>query len=142
VDVVRASWRNVDTADATLVVDTDRQILADHSQLQQLLENVMRNAVEHGGEDVTVTVGELADGFSVADDGAGIPESERARVFEKGFSTASDGTGFGLYIVAELADRHGWTVRVSESENGGARFEITGVDLVSPDPHTSVSHGD
>jgi PAS domain S-box-containing protein len=142
VDVAQASWRNVDTGDATLVTDTDRWILSDHSQLQQLLENVMCNAVEHGGEDVTVTVGEVDDGFYVADDGVGIPESERARVFDKGFSTASDGTGFGLYIVSELADRHGWTVRVLEGEDGGARFEITGTDLVSPGPRTSVSHGD
>ncbi|GGL67705.1 PAS domain S-box protein [Halocalculus aciditolerans] len=69
-------------------------------------------------------------GFFVADDGPGIPEGERDRVFEPGQTTAPDGTGFGLAIVKEIADAHGWTVRVTESESGGARFEFTGVTLV------------
>jgi len=88
------------------------------------------DAVEHGGEGVTVSVGALADGdgFYVADDGQGIPEDEREQVFETGYTTTSDGTGFGLNIVAKIADAHGWEVRVVESEEGGARFEFTGVE--------------
>jgi signal transduction histidine kinase len=49
-------------------------------------------------------------------------------VFETGFSTAEDGTGFGLAIVGEIADAHGWSVSVTEGHEGGARFEITGVE--------------
>jgi signal transduction histidine kinase len=120
-------WDNVATADASLVVDADRTIEADRSRLQQLLENLFRNAVEHGGDDVRITVGELADGFYVDDDGPGIPRDKREDVFESGYTTASDGTGFGLAIVAEIASAHGWTIDVTESDEGGARFEITGV---------------
>jgi signal transduction histidine kinase len=45
-------------------------------------------------------------------------------VFGGGYSTAETGTGFGLAIVSEIVDAHGWTVSVTESEAGGARFEI------------------
>ncbi|PSQ44363.1 hybrid sensor histidine kinase/response regulator [Halobacteriales archaeon QS_9_68_42] len=91
--------------------------------------NAPEDAVEHGGWDVTVTVGDLDRGFYVADDGPGIPEEERDRVFESGYTTAKEGTGFGLSIVAEIAEAHGWEIEVTESADGGARFEVTGVAL-------------
>ena len=92
-----------------------------------------QDAVEHGATDsrVTVTVGTVADGIYVADDGSGIPEPERGRVFDGGHTTAEDGTGFGLAIVERIASAHGWTVSVGESESGGARFEIRGVAVRS-----------
>jgi signal transduction histidine kinase len=106
-------------------------ITADRSQVKQLFENLYRNAVEHGGTDVTVSVGAMDNGFYVADTGPGIPESEREAVFEAGYSTNQDGTGFGLRIVEEVADAHGWEVAVTESTQGGARFEITGAESVN-----------
>jgi PAS domain S-box-containing protein len=121
-------WQNVATADATLVMNTEQTIRADPTRLAQLCENLIRNAIEHGGEEVSVTVGELENGFYVADDGPGIPPDDRESVFESGYSTAANGTGFGLSIVSEIADAHGWDVTVTESEAGGARFEITGVE--------------
>ncbi|WP_343218018.1 sensor histidine kinase [Haloplanus halophilus] len=157
--LVERCWTDAPTADATLVADTDRTIRADRSRLRQLVENLVRNAVEHGstsdrrvtdgadrgsgdgrtapdgapdgeGSAATVTVGDLDDGFYVADDGPGIPESHRDDVFDPGHSTAEEGTGFGLWIVAQVADAHGWTVDVTEGDGGGARFEFTGVDIV------------
>ena len=128
---VDGCWRNVGTGDATLVVDSERTIRADRSRLEQLFENLVRNAIEHGGDDATVTVGEVDDGFFVADDGPGIPEDERERVFDSGYSTANRGTGFGLSIVREIAEAHGWEISVTESADGGARFEIAGVDVVA-----------
>ena len=125
--VVRNCLGTVSTADATIEAETEETIVADRSRLKQLLENLLRNAVEHGGEDVTVTVGDLDDGFYVEDDGCGIPESERAAVFEPGYSTADGGTGLGLRIVEEIAEAHDWTVSVTDSSTGGTRFEITGV---------------
>ena len=92
--------------------------------------NAPEDAVEHGSRNVTVTVGDLADGFHVSDDGPGIPESDRDRIFESGFTTDDEGTGFGLSIVAEIVEAHGWEVRATESADGGARFEITGVEVV------------
>ena len=128
---VRTCWQNVDTKAATLRTDIDRSIRADESRLRQLFENLVRNAVEHGGDGGTVTVGELADGFYVADDGPGIPEPDRGDVFDAGYSTAVEGTGFGLSIVKQVADAHGWSVRVVSGTDDGARFEFTGVDTVS-----------
>jgi len=122
--LTRRCWDGVDTGDATLDVATDRTVRADESRLRQLLENLVGNAVEHGGQ--RVTVGDLPGGFYVADDGPGIPPEERDRVLEGGSSTA-DGTGLGLRIVAEIAAAHGWELSVAESEAGGARFEFTGV---------------
>jgi signal transduction histidine kinase len=69
----------------------------------------------------------MDDGFYVADTGSGIPESIRDEIFEAGYSTEDHGTGFGLRIVEQIARAHGWEVSVTESEQGGARFEFTGV---------------
>jgi signal transduction histidine kinase len=88
--------------------------------------------VEHGGEDVTIRVGALDDGFYVEDDGGGIPESERGDVFDAGYTTAADGNGFGLSIVQKIVEAQGWRIDVTESAEGGARFEITGVETVTP----------
>lgn len=154
------TWTTVETGDATLRVDTERTIRADRNRLRQLLENLFRNAVEHGstssraelddsvehgstssrtesgdsvehgsadGRDesgVTVWVGDLNDGFYVADDGRGIPDDERDAVFETGFTTRPEGTGFGLAIVQGIVDAHDWDVSVTESEAGGVRFEF------------------
>jgi PAS domain S-box-containing protein len=128
--LVESCWTNVETADARLVTDIDRTVLASESRLKQVFENLIRNAVEHGGADVTVTVGALADGFFVADDGPGIPVDDRDAVFEAGYSTSDQGTGFGLSIVKQVVAAHGWEVSVGESADGGARFEITGVSFV------------
>ncbi|MBV0902361.1 PAS domain S-box protein [Haloarcula salina] len=125
--LVAECWRGVSTGEATLDIEVDRTVEADRSRLRQLVENLLRNAVEHGGDDVTVTVGDLEDGWYVEDDGPGIPAAHRDTVFDADFSTGVTGTGFGLRIVEQVATEHGWTVRATESEAGGARFEIRGV---------------
>jgi PAS domain S-box-containing protein len=139
-DTVRLAWSSVDTAGARLAVETDATVLADAERLQRLFENLIRNAVEHGSassqpeadaREVIVRVGTFgtdgpdgARGFFVADDGPGIPPDERERVFEAGYSTSDDGTGFGLDIVRSIASAHGWPVGVTASDHGGARFEF------------------
>lgn len=107
----------------------NHRIEADAERLRHLFENLFSNAIDHGGRDTTVTVGTLNEGFYVEDDGTGIPESERADVVAAGYSTDTDGTGFGLSIVNRIADAHGWDLHVTESHSGGARFEITGVEV-------------
>ncbi|MFB6197596.1 MAG: sensor histidine kinase [Halobacteriaceae archaeon] len=129
-DITHHCWENVDTKAATLEVTTDASIRAHEPSLKQLFENLIRNAVEHAGEDVHLTIGEMETGFYVADDGPGISESYRSQVFDPGFSTVSEGTGFGLAIVKRIVDEHGWEISVSESQSGGTRFEITNVDFV------------
>ncbi len=147
--LVADCWRHVETDDAAVAIETDAVVRADRARLAQLLENLVSNAVEHGstnpdararrdaepdGAAITLTVGDLdeaaADGFFVADDGPGIPAAERDRIFESGYSSDGAGTGLGLAIVERIADAHGWTVTVTEGADGGARFELTGVDLV------------
>ncbi|WP_128906721.1 hybrid sensor histidine kinase/response regulator [Halorubrum amylolyticum] len=157
--VVESCWQTVETADATLTVEEDLWLRADESRLRQLVENLMRNSVEHGstgsraepgdavehGDDVAIAVGALGGGantdddgaggetsdevgFFVADDGPGIPEADRDQVFDAGYSTSQEGTGFGLRIVEQVATAHDWSVRVTEGRDGGARFEVTGVE--------------
>ena len=120
-------WGTVSTTGASLCVAIDRQVQADPSRLRQLFENLYRNAIEHTGSDTTIRVGDCDGGFYVEDDGPGIPKAEREDVFETGYSTTDDGTGFGLSIVREVVEAHGWDIGVSEADSGGARFEITGV---------------
>ncbi|QFU82631.1 hybrid sensor histidine kinase/response regulator [Natronorubrum aibiense] len=171
----RTCWDHVETGNARLEVTTDSVVYGDRSRLKRLLENLVRNSVEHGStrpdsharqngveygsagsqpvadssvergstesagrsrrdnrptDDttaVTVTIGALPSGFYVADNGPGIPPDERDSVFETGYSRAG-GTGFGLAIVERIADAHGWSVTIAESEAGGARFEFRGVE--------------
>jgi signal transduction histidine kinase len=126
-EFVEDCWAGVATGDASLVVETDRVVGADRSRLRQLLENLLRNAVEHAGPEVTVTVGSRPGGFYVADDGPGIAAGNR--VFESGYSSEPEGTGVGLAIVEQVATAHDWTVELGESEAGGARFDFSDVDL-------------
>ncbi|WP_435194129.1 response regulator [Natronomonas sp. EA1] len=121
------AWDGVETAGATLVTE-EGTIEGDGKRLLRLFENLFRNSVDHGGDGVTVRVGPLADGFYVADDGPGIPEDAREKVFEGGYTTSEQGTGFGLAIVREIAEGHGWTVSLTDSEAGGARFEFHEAD--------------
>jgi PAS domain S-box-containing protein len=146
--LARRAWGAVTTEDATLDIGADRDLEGDPDRLQRAFENLFRNAVEHGstgsqnatrsddtvehGTDdgdvsgLTVTVGATPGGFYVADDGRGLPE-EDVDVFENGYTTEADGTGFGLGIVQSIVEAHGWTITAGESESGGARFDVGGV---------------
>ena len=125
--VATEAWGYVDTASATLTVtDPVPTVAGDGSRLTQLFENLFRNAIEHGGEDVTVTVGQLQgdDGFYIEDDGDGIPQEKREEVFKHGVTSNEGWTGFGLSIVADIAKAHGWTASVVDGSDDGARFEF------------------
>ncbi|MFB6183747.1 MAG: sensor histidine kinase [Haloarculaceae archaeon] len=133
--VAETCWQHLDTGSATLDLDGEVTVDADADRLDRLFEHLFDNVVEHGSTSnrtrsdsaVTVTVGALAgdvDGFYVEDDGPGIPADERDRVFEPGYTTAGERTGFGLCIVRELAEAHGWAVSLVEGSDGGARFEF------------------
>ncbi|UPV72885.1 MEDS domain-containing protein [Halorussus limi] len=147
--VAERAWADVDAPDAELDSEIGDVIEADETYVEHLFRNLLENAVEHGGADVTVTVGHLPDdsaseasgastdesvgGFYVADDGEGIPAEDRDAVFEEGFTTSADsgGSGIGLAFVRKLAAVYGWEYAVTESEAGGARFEFTGVQSAS-----------
>ena len=138
--VARDAWAVVDTGAATLAIHDDVVVEADGEYLRHVFENLIRNAVEHGSPDpadpgrgLTIGVGPLAGGFYIEDDGVGIPEDERDTVLDHGYTTADDGTGLGMSIVETVATAHGWTVTVTESAGGGARFEVGCVELCDRD---------
>ena len=120
-------WENTKAGNAEINIHTDRTVEADRSRLAQLFENLIRNAIEHADRSVTITIGELDNGFYIEDDGPGILEADRETVFEAGYSTQTDGTGFGLSIVKQVVEAHGWDISITEGTDGGARFEITNV---------------
>ncbi|WP_435319341.1 sensor histidine kinase [Haloarchaeobius sp. TZWSO28] len=128
------AWSNVGTNDSTLdIADQTMILMADDSRLHDLLMNLFRNSIEHGGEDVTVTIGPIDEtGFYVEDDGGGISDKEKEKVFEYGYTTSEEGTGFGLAIVRSIAEAHGWTVELVDSADGGVRFEVTNVEFAEP----------
>ena len=146
-EVASEAWETVDTAGLTLTVDAEVELAAEPERLRRLLENLFANTVQHGraGADTeggqgaeTVRIGEIqplytatraagdtTNGFYVADDGVGVPDDIREEVFDSGFTTTAENTGFGLAIVAQVAEAHGWDVTITDSRDGGARFEFT-----------------
>ena len=145
-DVVDTARRAVDGDTVTVEVDSPLDTITGHRRRVRLLvENLFRNAVEHsstsprshphedavehGGANVAIRVVMLDDGFAVEDDGPGISDADPDKLFDPGYTTKDDGTGFGLNIVEKIVDAHGWDIVVTEGTDGGARFEITGVEL-------------
>jgi PAS domain S-box-containing protein len=127
-ELIENCWETVETRNATLDVRDQVRVDGDSDQMRHIFENLIRNAIEHAGPDVSLTLGATESGFYVADDGPGIDQSRRDDVFDSGFSTSRTGTGFGLAIVQRIAEAHGWAVTVTESESGGARFEFDTTD--------------
>lgn len=111
----------------------DLQVRADPGMLRQILLNLLVNAARvlpPGGTVLLRTI-QADDGsltLEVADNGSGIPEADRERVFEPYYSRAEGGTGLGLAIVRRLVELQGWTIRCEAVEGGGARFCIHGMN--------------
>jgi len=130
-ELCKACWQRVESEASTLDTTVEQPIRADRFRLKQLVENCLRNAIEHNDEPVRISVGALDDGFYIADDGRGIPESHKEQVFDTGYTTAETGTGFGLEIVSHVADAHDWELTLAESTAGGLRLEITDVQFAT-----------
>ena len=128
-DLVGKCWGTVDTKNAKINIVDEMTFQGDLDRLRHVFENLFRNAVEHGGSDVTVRVGRHNEwGIYVEDDGTGIPVEKRDEVFEPGHSSAQGGTGFGLTIVKRIVKAHGWELSVADGTDGGARFVIEMVE--------------
>lgn len=145
----RVGWKAVDLDDIALAqahrVATERavstagvsagQILGDESQLVRVVRNLVDNALRHAHAHVDISVTSTDDGhvvLAIDDDGDGIAEGDRERIFERFFrldesrSRDDGGSGLGLAIVAEVVADHGGTVAVGTSPTlGGARFTAT-----------------
>lgn len=122
---------------ATLSVPDDLPtVLAERSRLYQLFENLFRNAIDHGGDDVAVEIelSESADDeticLAVSDDGVGIDVGRRQQVFEYGYTNSETGSGLGLAIVDEIVSTFDWEITITDSDRGGARFEICQINII------------
>ena len=107
------------------------EMWVDPDKFQQIVGNLVENALRHGGGTVTLCVGpEDVDGepgayVSVADEGAGIPDGVVSRIFTRFWrGDRRGGTGLGLYIVKGLVEAHGGRVEVSSAAGSGAEFRF------------------
>ncbi|MFP4558486.1 MAG: PAS domain S-box protein [Archaeoglobaceae archaeon] len=101
-----------------LKVEGDCTVVADHS-LTSVFDNLVRNSFTHGKADridIKITNKVEVCQVEVTDNGQGIPDDIRERVFEKGFST--NGTGLGLYIVKKTVERYGGSIQLKDSQQG------------------------
>ncbi|MFO8231840.1 MAG: PAS domain S-box protein [Longimonas sp.] len=131
-EIINACWAMIDPVEATLIIEDTCTIAGDPDRLCHVYENLFRNALEHGGPGVTVRVGKAGHAsLYVEDDGPGVPPEQQDAVFEPGQTSRADGTGFGLAIVKRIAEAHGWTVTLTASDEGGTRFEFSGVEVIS-----------
>ena len=131
----------IDESDAELAVEPLPTVVADETQLVQLFQNLVGNAVEHGGDRpprVRVSA-ERGDGewvFSVSDDGVGIDPDDADHVFEM-FNDldggGETGTGIGLAICEKIVERHGGRIWVDADDGEGATFRFTIPDREATD---------
>ena len=114
----------------------DLAVHVERQDLDEMLGNLIENAAKYGGGSVFVTVAG-AGGFveiAIEDDGAGIPEEERGRIFDRGarLDTGKPGTGLGLAIVRDVAEIYGGTVALEESEDLGGLLVRLRLPATSP----------
>jgi two-component system OmpR family sensor kinase len=123
-----------DLAGADLPESKQLRAEVDSNQIKQVFTNLLANAARFSPKDkpVSVSLGETKDGLEikVIDHGEGIPEQFRERVFERFYRVDNSrnhetgGSGLGLAIVKSIIDAHKGTIDISETEGGGATFEI------------------
>ncbi|MEV1294238.1 ATP-binding protein [Pseudonocardia sp. NPDC049635] len=144
---------SADTAVAVRVTTEPVRVVGDRGQLVRIVRNLVDNAKRHAATTVAVSVRSV-DGVAVIDvddDGNGVPEADRSRVFERfvrldeARSRGDGGSGLGLSIVSELVAAHGGTVAALDApELGGARFRVTVpavADAGSADPEGADAEG-
>ena len=132
--VAERAWEAVKSRDAEFVIEGEAVIEADAPRLQQVFENLYRNSIEHGGPDLTVTVECTDSQIVIADDGYGF-EGDPPPLDAQ---TRESESGLGLAIVAKIVDAHGWEITATDGDEGGSRFEITGIEPAElPTPERS-----
>lgn len=126
------SQRATDRIPVTLDVRPGLEVAGSRGQLARVLGNLLDNAQRHAHASVTASVyragGQVV--LAVADDGSGVPEAERERIFERfvrlddARSRDDGGAGLGLAIARDVAARHDGTLTVGRAPEGGAQFEL------------------
>jgi PAS domain S-box-containing protein len=123
-DTFKGSLDYFDREEIEDKVRGDQEANADPSALTTVFQNLIRNSTEYSEGEVTIEVGELEDGFYYQDDGPGVDEEIKDRIFEQGFTTEEENTGFGLCAVKKIAEAHGWKVEQYKGELGGLQIEF------------------
>jgi C4-dicarboxylate-specific signal transduction histidine kinase len=100
-------------------------VRVDQSQFEQVIINVIRNAVESIGERGEIAVLWRDGVLSIADSGHGIDASAREEMFTPFFTTKREGRGLGLTIVSEILTNHHLPFSLTNREEGGAEFRVT-----------------
>ena len=135
VDVDELLQRTLDVVgrrDVKMGVRHKSYVLGDRDRIQQILVNLLDNASKYGDPPVTVDVTPAGEAIAIAvsDSGPGIPREEQQRIFEKFYRSdpelirAPSGTGLGLYIARELAERMGGTLEVRSGADVGTTFTL------------------
>jgi len=96
----------------------------DRNQIEQVLVNVLKNAMESIGEDGRIALRLDRGSLAVRDSGPGIPEEVRALLFTPFFSTKRNGRGLGLTLIQEILSAHGFAFSLEAAEGGGAEFRM------------------
>lgn len=114
-----ASGRSVEVK-----VEPSRTITGDAAALERLLSNLVHNAAQHGGHEIVIRTCQTS--IEVEDDGPGIPEDQRERVFEPfhRLRPRSSGSGLGLSLVQQVAERHNARVSIIGAPNGGTIVRV------------------
>ncbi|UPG89861.1 HAMP domain-containing histidine kinase [Luteibacter aegosomaticola] len=102
-------------------------IHGDALALSRVIMNLVQNAMVHADGQGTISVAVTAWGeLTVTDQGGGIPQEERERIFEPFYRTrpSSTGTGLGLHLARQVVERHGGSIDVANAEHGGACFRV------------------
>ncbi len=111
-----------------IIFDESNPVVIGGRLLQEIFLNLFRNSIKHSGcEKIRVSISEEEEEvlISVSDDGCGLSNEMKERIFEKGFKKGSEaGTGLGTYLVKEIAENYGGSVEVEDSEEGGTRFIV------------------
>lgn len=96
--------------------------------LEELFSNLLENSIQHsGGDRIRITSREKEEEcvITVEDDGKGIPDEYKDKIFERGFkSEESGGSGLGMHLVKKIIESYDGSIEVKDSELGGARFDV------------------
>ncbi|MFP4005578.1 MAG: sensor histidine kinase, partial [Candidatus Hadarchaeia archaeon] len=118
-----ASNRNM-----TITIEKSDVTVKGGSFLDELFSNLVLNSIIHSnGDRIRISTNQTDEKviITVEDDGKGIPDKDKEKIFEKGFKDEeTGGTGLGTYLVKEIAKSYGGSVKVKDSELGGARFDV------------------
>jgi len=100
----------------------------DAQRMQQVLHNLLRNAVEASPEGAVIQVSAAREGSALVlgfrDRGEGLPEENLERIFEPFFTTRARGTGLGLAVARRIVELHGGTLSARNHPQGGAEFRV------------------